>query len=752
MSTATLTNSINSLASGFDARTRRLAAALGVSLVYALSALGGGALVYVLSNWVTSAPDRFESPLTTSDADPASGIGGGVVNGPPVTFSHDSVGDFIGAQRPATLAPLATDASTGFTAGTSTSNISVGTGSVTVGGTTFSHDSIGDFIGAQRRATLAPLTTDASTGFTAGTSTSNINVSTGSVAVGGTTFPLMQWQPQAGGAGLFETGAKTVGAVERVFVATGNAFSAPTSGSHTYTGAWVVKPVNSPAAAVVGTVSLSVNFGSGTGIDTWSTFSGSAGGHTLATSSTGSTLTRNVAGGAVSATGARFTPSGGFANLFTTSDADSASGIGGGVVAGHPVTFSHDSIGDFIGAQRRATLALLAIDASTGFTAGISTSNMNVSTGSVAVAGTTFPVMHWHPQAGGAGLFETGAKTVGAAERVFVATGDAFSASTSGTHTYTGAWVVKQDNSPTTAAAAVAGTVSLGVNFGSGTWSTLSGGTDGHTLATSSTDSTPTPNVAGGAFSATGAQLGGQARLFTYGGGSDLGSVASAGTTSSTATEPVFDIRNPTVPAGGVPINTTTGSFSSTGVTVTPSGGAQQNVGIRGRFHASGGSEVTGMIRGGSAVNGAFVGRIGIPFGVDEDSGAASGTLANDDVASYKPTYLISPNISYVISIPNQDASTYRDATLSGIADYASLYASYKDGTLSGITEYASVYALKTSGEGPVLTEAEVREILRTTESIGSQASSGALLHGIGSEGPSVMTSGSVIGRMAGRF
>ena len=113
---------------------------------------------------------------------------------------------------------------------------------------------------------------------------------------------------------------------------------------------------------------------------------------------------------------------------------------------------------------------------------------------------------------------------------------------------------------------------------------------------------------------------------------------------------------------------------------------------------------------------------------------------------------MISPSISYVISIPNQDASTYRDATLSGIADYASLYASYKDGTLSGITEYASVYALKTSGEGPVLTEAEVREILRTTESIGSQASSGAVLHGIGSEGPSVMTSGSVIGRMAGRF
>ena len=676
------------------------------------------------------------SLYTTGTAVSASGIGGGVVNNRPVTFFHDRLYDFLVARN-------------------------------------------------SPSASVSPLfTIDISTGFSAGIATSTANVRTGSVTVDRARLPVTQWQPKLGGAWLFEIGAKTAGAAERVFVATGDAFSAPPSGTYRYTGDLVVKKANSPGEnASVGTFAMSVDF---TG-RSWSAFSGSADGHALATSSS-STLTIDPVAGAFGASGARFTPSGGsavtagihgrlhgagglalsgiwaasggewhggfvaarprydfkvidvasnigggrhtipgqdsfvgsfvsigdvadvvrsanagsdllvqalaanrtagsdqlgvstssasqlhgsdhtrsthlnefyysyrqgrlfeyvslstngnffgyysggptflqvpvgtfdykifvstaspgdskgvrdtgrmtanfgvvsssitsfgdvstshitnltvpvggisinnasgafttatatatapvsgstqdvkiwgqfygdgsevggvlvttgvrggfvghigtFTSLYTTGTAASASGVGAGTVNNRPVTFFHDRLYDFLRAQNNpaaSVSALFTIDTSTGFTAGTATSVSNVSTGNVTVGGIGLPVTQWAVKRGGARLFEIGARTAGAAERVFVATGDAYSAAPAGTHTYTGDLVVKRANSPTENASV--GTLTLSVNFTAGSWSTFSGTAGGHALATSAT-STLALDASDGAFSASGANF-----------------------------------------------------------------------------------------------------------------------------------------------------------------------------------------------------------------------------------------------------
>ena len=536
MRTTTLTNSISFLTSNLDASTRWLAVALGISAVATLSACGGGGGVV----GVASVPDSFSSLYTTSDAEAASGIGGGVASGRPITFFHDGLSDFLLALSDQT-SPL--------------------------------------------------LTIDTSNGFTAGTATSVSNVSTGSVTVDGTSLPVTHWAVKRGGARLFEIGARTAGAAERVFVVAGDAYSVAPAGTHTYTGDLVVKKANSPTEnAPVGTLTLSMNFAEGS----WSTFSGTAGGHTLTTSAT-STLALDATAGAFSASDASFTPSGG--SVVATSIHGNLHGAGAPTLSGIWAATGDQWHGGFVAVRPQYDFGV--INASSNVAGGTYAALGSVATDAVF---RTFATIS----------FNNAVTQAGRGEGILF---DAVSHDTSGDDDIAG--------------------LPTGVEGKSRDWEHLQetfaiGNTRGivyiGSYAAASIVTGPiyeAPSLGNFHYSGifVGAATANAARFRM---------TARFGTASSRITSldgSPARVSNFAIPAGGIPVNNATGAFTTTSATATVSG-ANRSIGIWGQFFGRGTS--VGAVYSGMGVAGLFIAeREQYDFGViDTSSNIAGGTYA----------------------------------------------------------------------------------------------------------------------------
>ena len=388
----------------------------------------------------------------------------------------------------------------------------------------FFHDSIDAFVTAQNSAVSAPLTIDTSSGFTAGTATTTSNVSTGNITVGGTSLPVTHWQTKSGGARLFEIGASTAGAAERVFIATGDALSVRQIGTHQYSGDFVAKKANSPTeSASVGTINMRVNFNLGT----WSMFEGIAsGGQPSLLTPDGVTLTVDAATGAFSTGAATFVASGEI--TFTASiygrvhgSGNAVSGIwaanddiwqGGFVAVAATPSYTRIALpgrgtgirGAAANASNAGAISTIVGQDTSTLTAGTNAFTATYRSGNVSIASTNTPTRVFIDRSGEADLRVVGAAAADS-DYTIVASGSVLSGSPTGTYNYVGVHVgktraINEDPQRGRFTMSAAFTTSSGTS--SGTISNYSGVAAGHTLTTSASG---TVNLTDGTFSVTNA-------------------------------------------------------------------------------------------------------------------------------------------------------------------------------------------------------------------------------------------------------
>ena len=384
----------------------------------------------------------------------------------------------------------------------------------------FFHDSIDAFVAAQNSAVSAPLTIDTSSGFTAGTATTTSNVSTGNITVGGTSLPVTHWQTKSGGARLFEIGASTAGAAERVFIATGDALSVRQIGTHQYSGDFVAKKANSPTeSASVGTINMRVNFNLGT----WSMFEGIAsGGQPSLLTPDGVTLTVDAATGAFSTGAATFVASGEI--TFTASiygrvhgSGNAVSGIwaanddiwqGGFVAVAATPSYTRIALpgrgtgirGAAANASNAGAISTIVGQDTSTLTAGTNAFTATYRSGNVSIASTNTPTRVFIDRSGEADLRVVGAAAANS-DYTIVASGSVLSGSPTGTYNYVGVHVGKtraNNEDPQRGRFTMSAAFTTSSGTSSGTISNYSGVAAGHTLTTSASG---TVNLTDGTFS-----------------------------------------------------------------------------------------------------------------------------------------------------------------------------------------------------------------------------------------------------------